>query len=33
MLRGFFRVVSGMQMVTIRDVCMMPGLFPWLPLA
>ena len=27
MLRGFFRMVSGMQMVTMRDVCMMPGLF------
>jgi hypothetical protein len=27
MLRGFFRMVSGLQMVTMRDVCMMPGLF------
>ena len=27
MLCGFFRMVSGMQMVTMRDVGMMPGLF------
>jgi hypothetical protein len=27
MLGGFFRMVSGMQVVTMRDVGMMPGLF------
>jgi hypothetical protein len=27
MLCGFFRVMSGMQVVTMRDVGMMPGLF------
>ena len=27
MLCGFFRMVSGMQVVTMRDVGMMPGLF------
>jgi hypothetical protein len=27
MLCGFFRMVSGMQVVTMRDVGMMPGFF------
>jgi hypothetical protein len=27
MLCGFFRMVSGMQVVTMRDVGVMPGLF------
>jgi hypothetical protein len=27
MLCGFFRMVSGVQMVTMRNVGMMPGLF------
>jgi hypothetical protein len=27
MLCGFFRMVSGMQVVTMSDVGMMPGLF------